>query len=69
MAGDAVVFFSHIPHQGAKMGESPDGLIRCNIVCHYQTNPMFPGIGFVSSPIHTLQTLGYEGTFAFCEEE
>ena len=65
MAGDAVVFFSQIPHQGAKLGDDPDGLIRCNIVLHYQANPMFPGVGFVSSSVHTLETLGFEGSFPF----
>ncbi len=68
-AGDAVVFFSHIPHQGAKLGDDPDGPIRCNVVCHYQTNPMYPGIHFVSRPNHTLSTLGYDGTFPFCDDQ
>ncbi len=67
MAGDAVVFYSHIPHQGAKMGPDPEGEIRANIVLHYQQNPMFPGIKFVSNPQFTLDTLGYEGTFPFAE--
>ncbi len=68
MAGDAVVFYSHIPHQGAKMGPDPEGEIRANIVLHYQQNPMFPGIKFVSNPQFTLDTLGYEGTFPFTED-
>ncbi len=65
MAGDMVLFYSHIPHQGAKLGPDPDGEIRANIVLHYQQNPMFPGIKFVSNPQFTLDTLGYEGTFPF----
>ncbi|MCB0064183.1 MAG: phytanoyl-CoA dioxygenase family protein [Caldilineaceae bacterium] len=67
MAGDAVVFFSHIPHQGAKFGIDPEGQMRANIVLHYQQNPMFPGIRFVSDPQFTLETLGYRGTFPFAE--
>ncbi len=65
MAGDAVIFFSHIPHQGAKFGVDPEGQMRANIVLHYQQNPMFPGIKFVSDPQFTLETLGYRGTFPF----
>lgn len=67
MAGDAVIFFSHIPHQGAKFGVDPEGQMRANIVIHYQQNPMFPGIKFVSDPQFTLETLGYRGTFPFAE--
>src|SRR5579862_6681936 len=44
-AGDCVLFFSHIPHQGAK--EDPT-VERSNIVCHYQNNPFFEGIAHVS---------------------
>ncbi|MEZ4863626.1 MAG: phytanoyl-CoA dioxygenase family protein [Caldilineaceae bacterium] len=65
MAGDVVIFYSHIPHQGAKLGPDPEGEIRANIVFHYQQNPMFPGIRFVSNPQFTLETLGYAGTFPF----
>lgn len=65
MAGDAVIFYSHIPHQGAKIGPDPEGEIRANIVLHYQQNPMFPSIKFVSNPQFTLETLGYAGTFPF----
>ena len=65
MAGDAVVFYSHIPHQGAKTGEDKPGKTRANIVLHYQQNPMFPGIRFVSTPQFTLDQLGYAGTFPF----
>jgi ectoine hydroxylase-related dioxygenase (phytanoyl-CoA dioxygenase family) len=53
-AGDAVLFFSHIPHQGAK--EIAD-LERSNVVCHYQCTPMYDGVWHVSQP------LGYQGTF------
>lgn len=67
LAGDAVLFFSHIPHQGAKFGIDPEGQMRANIVLHYQQNPMFPGIRFVSDPQFTLETLGYRGTFPFAE--
>lgn len=65
MAGDAVVFFSHVPHQGAKFGIDAEGQMRANIVLHYQQNPMFPGISFVSDSQFTLETLGYKGTFPF----
>ena len=63
--GDLVLFYSHVPHQGAKIGEDPEGEIRANIVLHYQQNPMFPGISFVSNPQFALDTLGYAGTFPF----
>ena len=46
-AGDAVLFFSHIPHQGMK--EVPNAE-RSNIVCHYQNAPFFEGISHVSTP-------------------
>tara|TARA_B100000029_G_scaffold389840_1_gene386355 strand:+ start:55142 stop:55891 length:750 start_codon:yes stop_codon:yes gene_type:complete len=55
-AGDAVVFLSHIPHQGAK---EDDGMERCNVVCHYQTCPMYEGVWYVSSP------RPFEGSFPF----
>ena len=67
LAGDAVVFYSHIPHQGAKFGVDQEGQMRANIVLHYQQNPMFPGIRFVSDPQFTLETLGYRGTFPFAD--
>lgn len=67
MAGDAVVFYSHIPHQGAKFGVDAEGQMRANIVVHYQQNPMFPGISFVSNSQFTLETLGYRGTFPFVD--
>ena len=66
-AGDAIVFFAHIPHQGVKFGDDPEDDIRANLVLHYQQNPMYPGIKFVSSPDFTLETLGYAGTFPFAE--
>ncbi len=65
-AGDAVVFYSHIPHQGAKIREAvPGEEIRANLVFHFQQTPMFPGIMFVSDPQFTLDTLGYRGSFPF----
>ena len=53
-AGDVVIFFSHIPHQGAK--ENPE-VERSNIVCHYQSSPFYEGIAHVSTP------RGFHGTF------
>ncbi len=53
-AGDAVLFFSHIPHQGAK--EDPE-VERSNVVVHYQCTPFYEGVWHVSQP------LGYHGTF------
>ena len=47
MAGDAVVFLSHIPHQGAK---ERDDMERSNVVCHYHVAPMYAGIWHVSRP-------------------
>jgi hypothetical protein len=44
-AGDAVLFFSHIPHQGAKEDATLD---RSNVVCHYQNNAFYPGLPHVS---------------------
>lgn len=64
-AGDIVLFYSHVPHQGAKTGADAPGQHRANIVLHYQQNPMFPGIKFVSNPQFTLDQLGYAGTFPF----
>ena len=69
MTGDAVVFFSHIPHQGAKLRQENDGEpLRCNVVLHYQQTPMFPGIPFVSSPLPAIEALGYNGTFPFIDQ-
>jgi hypothetical protein len=65
MAGDVVIFYSHLPHQGAKFGVDPADDMRANIVLHYQQNPMFPGIRFVSDHQFTLDALGYKGTFPF----
>jgi hypothetical protein len=53
-AGDCVIFYSHIPHQGAKEQEQIE---RSNVVVHYQCTPMYEGIWHVSRP------MGYEGTF------
>jgi hypothetical protein len=50
-AGDAVIFYSHIPHRGFK---EIDSVERSNIVCHYQNNPFYQGIAHVSSPKHNL---------------
>ncbi len=69
MSGDAVVFLSHIPHQGAKTGPDEEDLIRGNIGLHFQQNPMYPGIRFVSRPQITLEALGYDGTFPFAEDK
>jgi hypothetical protein len=55
-AGDAVLFFSHIPHQGAK--EDPT-VERSNVVCHYQVNPFYDGIAHVS------RLLPFAGEFPF----
>lgn len=55
-AGDCVVFFSHIPHQGAKEREDME---RSNLVCHYQVTPMHEEVWFVS------RSRGYAGTFPF----
>ena len=66
MAGDVVVFFSHIPHQGAKLQQEDETApLRCNVVLHYQQTPMFPGISFVSSPLPAIEALGDEWTFPF----
>jgi len=45
-AGDCVLFFSHIPHRGAKEVAE---LERSNVVCHYQNTPFYEGIPHVSS--------------------
>jgi len=55
-AGDAVLFYSHIPHQGAKEDARVE---RSNVVCHYQVTPMYEGAWHVS------QARGYAGTFPF----
>ena len=65
MAGDVIVFFSHIPHQGAKLVQDAEHSPRSNIVLHYQQNPMFPDINFVCDPQFTLDQLGYADTFPF----
>ncbi len=58
-AGDCVVFFSHMPHQGVK---EDDNVERSNVVCHYQLTPMHEGTWFVST------ARGYQGTFPFAQE-
>lgn len=57
-AGDVVIFYSHMPHQGAK---ERDDMERSNVVCHYQVNPMYEGIWYVSSP------RPFEGSFPFVD--
>ena len=68
MSGDAVVFFSHIPHQGAKLKEDPTAPIRSNVVLHYQQTPMYWGIPFVSSQLAVPDALGFEGSFPFSKD-
>jgi hypothetical protein len=58
MAGDCVVFISHMPHQGAK---ERDDMERSNVVCHYQLTPMHEGVWYVS------RARGYHDTFPFVE--
>ena len=65
MADDVIVFFSHIPHQGAKLVQDAEHSSRSNIVLHYQQNPMFLDINFVGDPQFTLDQLGYADTFPF----
>ena len=57
-AGDCVLFYNHMPHQGAK---ERDDMERSNVVCHYQLTPMHDKVWFVS------QARGYHGTFPFAE--
>jgi hypothetical protein len=59
-AGDAVMFLSHIPHQGAKEN---DDMERCNVVCHFQTCPMHEGVRYVSHP------RPFAGSFPFQKSE
>ena len=59
-----VIFLTKVP----KWDPIPEGEIRGNIVFHYQQNPMYPGIRFVSHPQVTLDALGYDGTFPFAED-
>lgn len=47
LAGDCVVFLSHLPHQGAKVDAASE---RGNVVCHYQGCPMHERLWHVSSP-------------------
>jgi hypothetical protein len=53
-AGDCVLFFSHIPHRGVKTDDTTE---RSNVVCHYQVNPFYPGVWFLS------ETLGDDGVY------
>ncbi len=46
-AGDCVLFFSHIPHQGAKADPTSE---RGNVVIHYQACPMHARVWHVSQP-------------------
>ena len=57
-AGDCVLFYNHMPHQGAK---ERDDMERSNVVCHYQLTPMHEKVWFVST------ARGYHGTFPFAE--
>ena len=53
-AGDCLLFFSHIPHRGIKTDAAGK---RSNVVCHYQANPFYPGVWFLS------ETLGDNGVY------
>jgi Phytanoyl-CoA dioxygenase (PhyH) len=53
-AGDCLLFYSHIPHRGIKTDPSS---VRSNVVCHYQLNPFYPGVWFLS------ETLGDDGVY------
>lgn len=55
-AGDCLVFYSHLPHRGIKSDPSSE---RSNVVCHYQLNPFFPQLWFLSD------TLGDSGIYPF----
>ncbi len=57
-AGDAVVFLSHIPHQGAK---DDDSMERSNVVCHYQLTPMHERAWHVSRPRGFVDTFPFSG--------
>ncbi len=54
MAGDAVVFYSHMVHQGAK---DDDTMERSNVVCHYQACAMH------ERAWHVAGQRGFAGTF------
>jgi hypothetical protein len=47
-SGDCVLFFSHIPHQGAKDDPASE---RGNVVIHYQACPMHARVWHVSQPV------------------
>ena len=59
-AGDCVFFYSHLPHRGVKFDSHME---RHNLVCHYQVNPFYEGVWFVSSrqPIAGSFPFGPEG--------
>lgn len=57
-AGDCVLFYSHIPHRGIKTDPRSE---RSNVVCHYQVNPFYPGVWFLS------ETIGDTGIYPFAD--
>jgi len=57
-AGDCVLFFSHIPHRGVKTDSASE---RSNVVCHYQLNPFYRGVWFLS------EALGDAGIYPLAE--
>jgi Phytanoyl-CoA dioxygenase (PhyH) len=58
-AGDCLLFFSHIPHRGVKSDAVAE---RSNVVCHYQVNPFYPGVWFLS------ETLGDRGRYPVAQK-
>jgi hypothetical protein len=52
--GDCLLFYSHIPHRGIKTDAASN---RSNVVCHYQVNPFYTGVWFLS------ETLGDGGVY------
>lgn len=57
-AGDCVLFYSHMPHRGLKTDPLSE---RSNVVCHYQVNPFYRGLWFLS------ETLGDSGIYPLAE--
>jgi hypothetical protein len=57
-AGDCLLFYSHIPHRGLKTDSRRE---RSNVVCHYQVNPFYPGVWFLS------ETIGDFGIYPFAD--
>ena len=47
-AGDAVLFYSHMPHRGLK---ERDDMKRAVVVCHYQLTPMHDGVTHLTEPL------------------